>query len=177
MSSDDSDRRLFRQAVSGVAPAKQPRIPPRRSRPAPVPAQTKRDERAVLLALETGSDDPLDCETGDEIAWLRAGVQRAVLRKLRRGDFSVTCELDLHGHTVASARTVLAAFLHQARRENHRCIRIIHGKGLRSPGKTPVLKNKVYGWLRRRDEVLAIATARPQDGGSGAVYVILKRRR
>ena len=177
MSNDDSDRRLFRDAVSGVAPVAQPRIAPKRSRPAPVPAQSKRDEQAVVRALETGLEDPPDCETGEEIAWLRAGVQRAVLRKLRRGDFSVTCELDLHGHTVASAQAVLSAFLHQARRQDHRCIRIIHGKGLRSPGKTPVLKNKVYGWLRRRDEVLAIATARPQDGGSGAVYVILKRRR
>ncbi|MDH3282797.1 MAG: Smr/MutS family endonuclease [Gammaproteobacteria bacterium] len=170
------DRDLFRDALSDVIPLKPRKIATGRTPPAPLPVQTNLDQRAVMDSLATGSDDPEETETGDELVWLRPGVQRSVLRKLRRGDFVVTRELDLHGHRVASARTALSDFIRQARFEDQRCVRIIHGKGLRSPGKTPVLKAKVFGWLRRRRDVLAITTARPSDGGTGAVYVILSRR-
>ncbi|MDH3638849.1 MAG: Smr/MutS family protein [Gammaproteobacteria bacterium] len=176
MKSRDSDRDLFRDALSDVTPLKQRSIVPYRAPPAPVPTQTHLDEKAVIESLGTGSDDPEEVETGNELVWLRTGVQRSILRKLKRGDFVITRELDLHGHTVASAKSILSDFIRQACAEDKRCVRIIHGKGLRSPGKTPVLKAKVFGWLRRRNDVLAIATARPNDGGTGAVYVILSRR-
>ena len=89
--------------------------------------------------------------------------------------YRVAAELDLHGYTVAKAREALIEFLSSVRRRRHTCVRIVHGKGRGSPGKKPVLKNKVFTWLCQRDEVLAVCPARPFDGGSGAVYVLLKK--
>jgi DNA-nicking Smr family endonuclease len=96
------------------------------------------------------------------------------LRRLRRGHWVIQDELDLHGHTTAEARTAVAAFLQACLRDAVRCIRIIHGKGLRSKNREPILKTKVANWLRQREEVLAFCQARPTDGGSGAVIVLLK---
>jgi DNA-nicking Smr family endonuclease len=115
-------------------------------------------------------------ETGEEIYYCREGLQQTVLRKLKRGQFRVSAFLDLHGMTVTIARQALAHFLQIARRDNITCVRIIHGKGNRSRHKGPILKHKVNHWLRQRDEVLAFCSARPVDGGTGAVYVLLRRR-
>ena len=102
-------------------------------------------------------------------------MQQAILRKLRRGQFQVGAALDLHGMTVATARDALAAFLQHARRDSLGCVRIIHGKGKRSHHRGPVLKQKINHWLRQRDEVLAFCSARPMDGGTGAIYVLLRK--
>ena len=99
-----------------------------------------------------------------------------MLRKLRRGQFQIGPALDLHGMTVATAREALTRFLHAARREGRSCVRIIHGKGNGSRHRGPVLKLKINHWLRQRDEVLAFCSARPVDGGTGAIYVLLRRQ-
>ena len=106
---------------------------------------------------------------------MRGGLQQRVLRKLRRGQFAIEAELDLHGYIVPEAREALAVFLRDAQLTGKRCVRIIHGKGLGAEGRLPVLKIKVNSWLRQKDQVLAFCSTRPQDGGTGAVYVLLKK--
>jgi len=117
----------------------------------------------------------LKFETGEELLHVRPGLQQTVIRKLRRGQYAIEAELDLHGATVTQAREAVDEFLGAARERGKRCVRIIHGKGHSSVGKMPVLKGKVNSWLRQKDEVLAFCSARPNDGGTGAVYVLLKR--
>jgi DNA-nicking Smr family endonuclease len=151
------------------------RIEPVRSHPAPIPRFTLADERQVLADMMSDYFEPADLETGEELVYRRDGVQQAVLRKLRRGQFRVGAVLDLHGMTVAAAKEALAAFLHRARRDSLSCVRIIHGKGNGSRHRGPVLKQKINGWLRQRDEVLAFCSARAMDGGTGAIYVLLRR--
>lgn len=171
---DSDDRKLFDEAVRGVRKLRQDRKAPYRPRRKPLPRSRERDEREVLASLlsDTATED---IETGEELLFVRPGLQQTVLRKFRRGLYAIEAELDLHGHTVPEARERLAAFLHAARAGGKRCVRIIHGKGLSSAGRLPVLKVKVNGWLRQRDEVLAFVSARPHHGGTGAVYVLLRK--
>ena len=122
----------------------------------------------------SGDFELSELETGDELWFARPGLQHQVLRKLRRGRTSVGAELDLHGMIVAEAHQAVDGFIRRVREANIRCVRIIHGKGNGSLHQRPILKGKVDVWLRRRDEVLAFASARPEDGGTGAVYVLLK---
>jgi DNA-nicking Smr family endonuclease len=172
---DDEDVKLFRKAVAGTRPIKaDTRVTPRRAKRKPVPLQRQRDQRAVLASLLSDEFQP-DIETGEELLYVRGGLQQRLLRKFRRGQYAIEAELDLHGHTVPEAREALAAFLRRARLSGLRCVRVIHGKGLGAEGKLPVLKVKVNSWLRQKDEVLAFSSARPQDGGTGAVYVLLKK--
>lgn len=110
---------------------------------------------------------------GEELLFQRVGVQPAVLRKLRRGDYRVQGEIDLHGLTVAEAKQALREFLAQALMRQWRCVRIVHGKGLRSGHRGPVLKGMVGAMLRKLGPVLAYVSARQVDGGTGAVYVLL----
>jgi len=172
----EEDARLFRQAVKRVRPLHHDKATPHPARPKPIPKQRILDERKVLDDLLSDAYDPAELETGDELLFARPGLQHTLLRKLRRGQFSVNAELDLHGMTVAQARIALSEFLHHCRNSRARCVRIIHGKGHGSHQKIPILKSKVNGWLRQRDEVLAFCSARRVDGGGGAVYVLLKRR-
>lgn len=145
---------------------------------APIARQRLRDEQEALAeSLSDHSTWDIGIETGDELVFLRDGLPLQTLRRLRRGDWVIQDELDLHGHTTVEARSAVAAFLHACLRDGARCIRIIHGKGLRSKNREPVLKTKVANWLRQREEVLAFCQARQTDGGSGAVIVLLKSRR
>jgi DNA-nicking Smr family endonuclease len=172
---DDED--LLREAMKDVAPLpKSSRVLHRAAR-TPAPTQTRRDEEDVLR--ESLSDDmsvELMLESGEELAYLREGIDRQVLRKLRRGHWVVQDHIDLHGLRVDEARELLVGFLNEALKAGSRCVRVVHGKGLRSANREPVLKKKVAGWLRQRDEVLAYCQAQPADGGSGAVLVLLKAR-
>lgn len=171
----DDERDLFRDSMSDVEVNNDNRAKPYQPRPAPTPRQTEQDERDVVDSM-LSDYPPLDeMETGEELLFVRPGLQRSVLRRLRRGDYIVEGELDLHGLTADVARNDLSAFLRLARTAGKRCVRIIHGKGLRSPGKRSVLKTHTDRWLRQKDEVLAFCSARPADGGTGAVYVLLKR--
>ncbi len=173
---DPLDRELFRQSVGPVKSLRCDRIDPLLSRPAPIPRFTQADEQRVLDDMISDYFEPAELDTGEELYYRAEGVQQAVLRKLRRGQFRVGAALDLHGMTVAVARVALVEFLHAARRESLSGVRIVHGKGNGSRHRGPVPKQKVNHWLRQRDEVLAFCSARPVDGGTGAVYVLLRRR-
>lgn len=169
------DRALFRASVGPVTPVHSDRVSATARRPTPRPRFALADERAALQDALSDLFEPWEMDTGEELGFARPGLQHQLLRKLRRGQFSVGAELDLHGMNVPIARQAVSEFLHQCRLRHLRCVRIIHGKGRGSRNQGPVLKGKVDGWLRQRDEVLAFATARPVDGGTGAVYVLLKR--
>lgn len=171
---DNDDKGLFRKAVSGTRPLKQDRKNPHKPRRKPVPLQRHRDNQEVVASLLSDDFSP-DIETGEELLFARSGIQERVLRKLRRGQFAIEAELDLHGYIVPEAREAIAAFLRDAVQAGKRCVRIIHGKGLGAEGRLPVLKIKVNSWLRQKDQVLAFCSARQQDGGTGAVYVLLKK--
>jgi DNA-nicking Smr family endonuclease len=173
--SSKEDAALFRDSVKGAKRLSHDRIPPFRRRTRPVPRKTLEDQALVVQEMLSADYDPAEVETGDEMLFMRPGLQHGLMRKLRRGQFSIGAELDLHGLTVALARETLAGFLASCRASDVRCVRIIHGKGRSSPGRKPVLKARLQGWLRHIDEVLAFCSARPCDGGTGAVYVLLRR--
>ena len=171
---DDDGSRIFRDAVRGVTPLRRgtpARPAPPRVRPR---ARFARAERAAVLR-ESLATEAADAELsgGEELVFHRPHVQRGVLRRLRRGEYRVQREIDLHGLTVAQAKHALREFLIRALAEQVRCVRIIHGKGLRSGHRGPVLKMAVSAVLRRTGAVLAYVSARPVDGGTGAVYVLL----
>ena len=171
----EDDRALFQSSVGPVRPVTHDRIEPDLPRP---PARAKfreRDEQEVLRDLLSDGFDPGDYETGEELVFARRGLQHRTLKRLRRGQLAIQAECDLHGCTVVEAREVLSGFLHDCLARGFSCVRIIHGKGHGSHQRLPVLKGKVGGWLRQRDEVLAFCSARPVDGGTGAVYVLLKK--
>jgi DNA-nicking Smr family endonuclease len=173
----DKDRNLFREAVSDVRPIQhKSRVPKNKRRPPPHPLQRQQDEQQVLVDMLSEPIEPADLETGDELLFSRIGLQHKNLRRLRRGEFSLEAELDLHGLTRLEARQAVVEFLHHCRQHGYRTVRIIHGKGLGSHQKRGVLKQSVNHWLRQRDEVLAFCSALPRHGGTGALYVMLKRR-
>jgi len=176
LASIPEDPELFRDAVSDVT-----RLPHHgkaeltRARPRPIAAQRLRDDRQALLdSLSNQIAWDAGLETGEELSFARNGIGIQTLKKLRRGHWILQDELDLHGYTVDDARERLATFLARCIRRGLRCVRVIHGKGLRSKNREPVLKKQVAGWLARREEVLAFCQARAADGGSGAVVVLLK---
>ncbi|WP_245579315.1 Smr/MutS family protein [Chitinilyticum aquatile] len=169
-----SDRELFLEAMQGVLPHKNDYFEHPAKYPSPHPVQRWRDEARVMRDAMTDFWPWDELETGEELLYLRPGVRPDSLKKLRRGEWVVQGELDLHGLTSEYARPVVGEFLHRCRVENRRCVRIVHGKGLGSKNKEPVLKLKLKNWLAQRDEVLAFCQARPFDGGSGAVLVLLK---
>lgn len=172
---DEEERRLFREAVQEVRPVSTDRRAPDGPRPSPHPAQRDADEAEVLKALHSGELDDAQEDLAEELFHARPGIQRRVLRRLRRGQYAMQAELDLHGMTRVEAARALTGFLADCRRRGLTGVRIIHGKGRRSANEGPVLKPAVAGWLRRRAEVMAFCSARPVDGGSGAVYVLLAR--
>lgn len=172
---DDPDSQLFRKQAGDVRPITHDKIDAVKKKPKPYPIKGKEDEQQVIVDMMSDDYDPADIETGEELIYSRPGIQAKVLRKLRRGQFSIEAELDLHGMIIPAAREALAIFLHNCHIENLRCIRIIHGKGLRSSPKGPVIKTMINKWLRQRDDILAFCSALPVHGGTGAVCILLKR--
>jgi DNA-nicking Smr family endonuclease len=167
---DDS----FRDAMGDVQPIKpHNRVEPYRVKPSPVPAKRHEDERAVIEELARLTLDD-DAEIEEDASYLRPGLPRDILRKLRRTHWVIQDDLDLHGLTGDEAVAETAVFLAGARRRGLRCVRIIHGKGLRSPGREPVLRKRIRKILTRRDEVLAFVEPRNVHGGSGAVVVLIE---
>ncbi|MBS0321921.1 MAG: Smr/MutS family protein [Proteobacteria bacterium] len=170
----------FRAVMHDVKPLSTPARAARNvPAPAALPLQRMADEADALLASKFGTDPaPQAWDVGQEVeaeqTFVRPGIGRDVLAKLRRGHWSVGAELDLHGMNSTEAHDALADFLAEARRMSLRCVRVIHGKGLSSPGREPVLKGKVRRWLARWDDVLAYAEAPPHAGGGGAVLVLLQ---
>jgi DNA-nicking Smr family endonuclease len=171
--SDDDDLHAFRRAVADVRP-----LPQKRRAPTPRPRPQARFARAerqdVLRESLVVPDDPAALDTGEHVSFRRPNVREDVLRKLKRGQFAVEAEIDLHGLGRHVAHVALRQFLNDCVLRGMRCVRVIHGKGLRSGPGGPVLKHVVNHWLRRFENVVAFASARPVDGGTGAVYVLLK---
>jgi DNA-nicking Smr family endonuclease len=171
-----AQREQFARAVGPVQRLKQP---PRALRPVAPPDAVPRQRLAdEAQALASTLSDELDVttllDTDDALSFRREGIGADVLSRLRRGQWSVQRHLDLHGMTREVAREALAHFIRQAARDGLRCVRIVHGKGNGSPGREPVLKAKVRAWLVQKDAVIAFAQAPAQDGGHGAVLVLLQ---
>jgi DNA-nicking Smr family endonuclease len=170
------DRLLFERTVGAVQllphhGKHEQRLPP----PSPIPQQRQRDEQAVM---QEALSDEFDAETllftDEHLSFRRPGVGPEVVRKLRQGDWSIQAQLDLHGQRTDEARQTLASFIREAHKHGLRCVRVVHGKGLGSPGKTPVLKSRVHSWLVQKNEVMAFVQARPAEGGAGALVVLLR---
>lgn len=171
------DTHLFREAIGSVRPIKGPAAAaPMSPRLQPEPVQALRDEASVRDELLTHTFDPATIEVGDEINYLKTGQSPHLLKRLRRGQFSVRAEIDLHEMTQTVAREAIRLFLDECHRHRELCVRIVHGKGLRSKARGPVLKQLTDTLLRRRGDVLAFSSARPAQGGTGAVIVLLQRR-
>ena len=145
--------------------------------PKPVARQRLLDDQAVLFELAHAPIQLADrLEGGDEPTYLHRGVSMQVLRDLRRGRWVIQREIDLHGHTRDAARSALAHFLSRCLHEGVRCVRVVTGRGLRSPGQVAVLRVLTRNWLIQRQEVLAYCQAKPVDGGEGALVVLLRNR-
>jgi DNA-nicking Smr family endonuclease len=170
------ERDLFAATVGPVAPLRRaPVAPVPRPRPPALPRQRALDEAAVLReSISDEFDVETLLDTDDALSFRRRGVGPEVVRKLRRGVWAIQAQLDLHGLRRDAARERLALFLREAARDGLRCVRIVHGKGNGSPGREPVLKGKVRSWLVQKHEVIAFAQARAQDGGHGALLVLLE---
>ena len=167
----ESEAKLFRESVEDAEPLQTDRAEPFRYHPPPLPIiqppeLSNRSERATLAETEV--------ETSDYLLFARPGVQKRLLADLQRGHLDVELELDLHGLTAVYAERILEEFLHDCAHRRVRCALVAHGKGYRSDGRQPDLKRKVNYWLRLYDEVLAFCSATRRDGGTGAVYLLLR---
>ena len=171
----EAERNLFMRAVGKVAPiANQERVWSPPQRPSTRPLQQDLDDEAVMH--ESMSDD-FDISTlldaDDQLSFRRPGIGTDITRKLRKGEWSIQGQIDLHGLRSDEARNAMGQFIRDAKRMGWRCVRVVHGKGLGSPGKEPVLKSKVQRWLVQKNEVLAFVQAKPSDGGGGALLVLM----
>jgi len=171
----DNDPLLFREAVKDARPLTTPPVRLFKLKPKPIPKQFLRDEQQALKdSLSDHYIPAYELETGEELLYLRDGHSPDILRKLRRGHWVIQAKIDLHGLISDEARAYVASFISDCKKRGIRCVRIVHGKGLGSYNREPILKNKLRGWLMQKDEVIAYAEAKKQDGGSGAVIVLLK---
>ena len=171
----EAEKNLFTRAIGKVAPlpannkAHLP-SPPRE----PVATQLKKDEVQVIQdSLSDEFDVSTLLDTDDALSFRRPTVGPEVTRKLRKGDWAIQREIDLHGLRSDEARLALTTFIRDAHKHGIRCVRVVHGKGLGSPGKTPVLKSKVHSWLVQKNQVMAFVQAKPAEGGAGALVVLL----
>ena len=172
----EAERHLFSHSVGAVTPLRNPNLARlRRLQPPPLPVQHWLDEERVML--ESISDDfdvSTLLDTDDQLSFRRPGIGVEVTQRLRSGHWSIQRQRDLHGLRVDEAREVLGEFIRHVHKLGMRCVRVVHGKGLGSPGKSPVLKSRVQRWLVQKNEVLAFVQARPMDGGAGALVVLLR---
>lgn len=171
----EAERNLFARAVGRVQPiVAKPRV--QVQVPAPLPTRLQQDIDDAA-ALQESMSDEFDLSTlldvDDQMSFRRTGIGPDVTRKLRKGEWRIQGQIDLHGLRSDEARNAVGQFLRDAKRMGWRCVRVVHGKGLGSPGKEPVLKSKVQRWLVQKNEVLAFVQARPADGGAGALVVLL----
>jgi len=171
-----AERELFVRAAGPVNPMRAvQRVHLAPDQPPPIPVQQQLDDQKVLLeAISDEFDASTLLDVDDALSFRRPGIGTDVTKRLRKGDWSIQGEIDLHGLRREEAREALAAFIREAHKRGWRCVRIVHGKGLGSPGKTPVLKGRVQSWLIQKNEVLAFVQARGDEGGAGALVVLLK---
>lgn len=172
----ERDRQLFRRVIGAVRPLRHANRARLASEPPePLPLQHWLDEeRALQESMSDAFDASTLLDTDDQLSFRRPGIGRDVVHKLRAGHWSIQRQIDLHGLRTDEARDQIGAFIRQAHRHGLRCVRVVHGKGLGSPGKTPVLKSRVHSWLVQKNEVLAFVQARPAEGGAGALVVLLR---
>lgn len=170
------ERELFARSVGPVQGLKDRGLAELdRPRPRPEPRQRALDEQSVLReAISDEFDVETLLDTDEALSFRRPGVGPEVVRRLRRGEWVIQAQIDLHGLRRDEAREQLATFLREALKQGLRCVRVVHGKGLGSPGRTPVLKGRVQRWLVQKNEVLAFVQARPAEGGAGALVVLLQ---
>lgn len=174
-STDDVE--LFRRSVGPVRKIRQDKAGPVRKTLPPRPrAQTAGDE-ALLTDAFSDACDSGRVSADETLFFARPGLQQRQLQRLKRGQLPIGAELDMHGMTAAIGRTAVVNFIALCREQHVRCVRIIHGKGYGSAGSAPVLKNRLNSWLRQHHDVLAFSSAQIQDGGSGALYVLLRSGR
>ncbi len=175
----NAEKDFFARAVGPIKPLPAQHQPGHRASlprvaTAPIAVQHQLDEQAVMQeALSDEFDVETLLDTDDALSYRRPGIGTDVTRKLRKGGWSIQGQVDLHGLRREDARQALVDFIKDAARMGWRCVRVVHGKGLGSPGKTPVLKGKVQSWLIQKQEVLAFVQARPAHGGAGALVVLL----
>ena len=171
-----AEQQLFQRAVGAVQPlSHDPRVPLAPAPAKPVALQQQRDNDQVLReSLSDDFDVSTLLDTDDELSFRRPGIGTDVTQKLRKGHWSLQGQIDLHGMRSDEAREALGQFIRDATIRGWRCVRVVHGKGLGSPGKTPVLKGKVLRWLVQKIEVLAFVQAKAAEGGAGALVVLLK---
>lgn len=171
-----AQRSLFQAAVGAVQRLPEPRTANLKPQPpAPTPQQHLADEaQALREALSDEVDISTLLDTDARLSFRRPGVGQDVTINLRRGKWAIQRQLDLHGLRTDAARDALGAFIRETHQQGMRCVRVVTGKGLGSPGKTPVLKDKVHKWLVQKSEVLAFVQAPPAHGGAGALLVLLQ---
>jgi DNA-nicking Smr family endonuclease len=174
---DDDDPNAFRRAMAGVRPWPKHPAAPALPRPRAVARFTRADRQDLLHESHAMAADPAVLETNDELTFRRSYVRDEILRKLQRGKLAVEAEIDLHGLRRHAAHAALRQFLNDCVHRGLHCVRVIHGKGLRSGPGGPVLKLVVHHWLRKVENVAAFTSARPADGGAGAVHVLLAGRK
>jgi len=172
----EADRNLFTRAAGPVQPLRHAaRVLLEKDQPPPIAVQHQLDQQRVLAeSISDEFDASTLLDVDDALSFRRPGVGPDVTRKLRKGHWSIQREIDLHGLRRDDAREALSAFIRESHRQGVRCVRVVHGKGLGSPGKNPVLKGKVQSWLVQKQEVLAFVQARAAEGGAGALVVLLK---
>lgn len=171
----NDDKEAFRKAMSDAKPLKaEERVPATKTKPKPKARFRRADEEAVLLESLEDDIDTLEHESGGALRFHRQHVGKRTMRKLSRGGYSVQAEIDLHGMTLTEAKPRLRDFIQYSANQDRLCVRVVHGKGLGSGERGPVLKSAVNAWLRRWDNVLAFVSTRQVDGGTGAIYVLLQ---
>jgi DNA-nicking Smr family endonuclease len=175
MMAEDDDE-TFRDAMRGVRPLRRTASRPSAPRPRAIARFARAEASAVLRDSLAPPDDASMLESGDELAFARPGTSPEIVRRLRRGRWAVQAEIDLHGLGRQAAHDALREFIAGSVLRSLRCVRVIHGKGHGSGTRGPVIKRLVDHWLRRMAPVVAFASARPVDGGTGAVYVLLARK-
>ena len=161
----------------GVKPLKQDKIAPYRKPIDATPKQRILDDQRVMQELLEASDESASFESGDELKFLRSGYSTRLLKKLRRGDYAIQDELDLHGLVAGEAKQETHGFINECAKDNIRAVRIVHGKGRNSAGRKPVLKNMLIGWLSKNQHVIGVVSTPANDGGTGAVYVLLGKQK
>ena len=169
-------RNLFQAAIGRVQLLQAPEVADLRPLP-PAPALLQH-ERDAVAALQESMSDEVDVttllDTDEHLSFRRPGVGLDVVQKLRKGKWSIQRQMDLHGMRSDEAREALGSFIRESHKQGIRCVRVVHGKGLGSPGKTPVLKEKVHRGLVQKTEVVAFVQAQPSQGGAGALVVLLQ---
>ena len=171
-----AEQEIFATFVGRVQPLPQKNaVKPHAKQPSPIPLQQKLDDMAVMReSLSDEWDTSSLLEVDEHLSFRRPGIGPDVVRKLRKGEWAVQAHVDLHNLRTEDARDALGQFIRESHKHGLRCVRVVHGKGLNSPGKVPVLKNKVHSWLIQKNQVLAFVQATPAHGGAGALVVLLQ---